>query len=293
MTVPEDSYRLTPQALEEALRRHAPDQEKQKILVLNYPCNPTGHSFSAGQLKELAKVARENNVVILSDEIYALVSFRGQEHHSIAEFYPEGTIVTTGLSKDRSLGGFRVGVMLLPEGEQKLLSALLSLGSETWSCVSAPIQYAALEAYTTDPEMVGYIRDCAAIHELVTKYVHRRVREMGVRCPSPHGAFYLFPDWNEYGNRLRGRGVATSKDLAEELLKRWRVASLPGSAFGMPPDNLCIRIATVDYDGEAALKRFTEDRAGAEGDPEGFVASAAPRVAAACDQLERFTASIH
>ncbi|MFX0093783.1 MAG: pyridoxal phosphate-dependent aminotransferase [Candidatus Hodarchaeota archaeon] len=291
-TLPENSYRLTPDTLEKTVSQYVPDRQKQKILLLNYPCNPTGHSFSAAQLKDLASVARDLNIIILSDEIYALISYQGQKHHSVAEFYPEGTLVTGGLSKDRSLGGFRLGVMLLPEGEKALLRAVLSIGSESWSCAAAPIQYAALEAYKTSPEIVNFIKDCTAIHEIITRYVHRRIEEIDIRCPPPQGAFYLFPDWNEYQETLVKKGIISSNDLATTLIKEWNVATLPGSEFGMAPDNLCIRIATVDYDGAATLKKFLENRKDVENDPELFIHSVAPRIVEACNQFEKFTDSI-
>ncbi len=291
-TIPEDSYRLTPEAFEQSLQQNTQNPSDQKVLLLNYPCNPTGHSFSAEQLKALAKVARDYNVIVLSDEIYGLVSFKGQEHHSIAEFYPEGTLVTGGLSKDRSLGGFRVGVMLFPEDEQSLLTSICSIGSETWSCVAAPIQYAAIQAYQTTPEILDYIRDCANIHELATRYVYKQIHEAGIRCPPPQGAFYLMPDWNEHQKVLKGMGITTSKELAEQLLKKWNVASLPGSEFGMPVENLCIRIATVDYDGEEALTFFRGNREQAFEKPDEFVKSIAPRLVAACNQIKGFNSLI-
>jgi len=112
VTSSNNSYRLEPEKLENALREHSHDKDQQKVLVLNYPCNPTGHTFTAQELKELADLAREFNVIVVSDEIYALTHFRDQEHHSMAKFYPEGTLVTSGLSKDRSLGGYRLGTLL-------------------------------------------------------------------------------------------------------------------------------------------------------------------------------------
>jgi aspartate/methionine/tyrosine aminotransferase len=84
-------------------------------------------------LKELAGIARKHKVVVLSDEIYALLTYRGHEHHSIAEYYPEGTLVTGGLSKDRSAGGFRVGVIILPPKEHELRDAMLTIASNIWS----------------------------------------------------------------------------------------------------------------------------------------------------------------
>jgi len=291
-TKPGDSYRLTPDAFLNALQNYASDLKKQKILLLNYPCNPTGHSFSTSQLWELASIAREHNVIIISDEIYALLSFHEQDHHSIAEFYPEGTIITGGLSKDHSMGGYRVGVMLLPADEPDLMRVLLSIGSETWSCVSAPIQFAALEAYRLDPRIQNYIKDCTAIHELVTKYVHHKIVDMGIRCPAPQGAFYLFPDWNKWRKTLSTKGVTNSVALAEMLLREWNVASLPGSAFGMPANNLCIRIATVDYDGANAIAQFKKNRRQAWKEPNQFVPSIAPQLVKACEQIGKFTESL-
>jgi aspartate/methionine/tyrosine aminotransferase len=243
-------------------------------------------------LKELADVARNNNVQVLSDEIYALLSFQDHNHYSIAEFYPEGTIITGGLSKDRSAGGFRVGVILLPNQEHELLKAILSVASNTWSCVAAPIQYAAIEAYRPTPEIVQYIKDCTSIHELVTRSGHQKLTSHSIRCPRPQGAFYLFPDWNNYRNALKQRGIATSADLASTLLKKWNVACLPGVDFGRRADDFSIRVATVDYAGEYALERFRADPKKAWLNPEEFTKEIAPRLIDGCSQLGGFTDSL-
>ena len=293
VTNSKNSYRLEPELLANTLHQNAPDPSQQKILVLNYPCNPTGHSFSAQQLKDLVDVARENNVIILSDEIYALTHFKDQEHNSIAKFYPEGTLITGGLSKDRSLGGYRLGALLLPEGENQLLHTILALGSEIWSCVSAPIQYAGIEAYRTDTGIVEYIQDCASIHEAVTKYVYHRIQTMGLSCPSPQGAFYVFPDWNQHRETLGAKGITTSDELAHHLLENYHVSSLPGSEFGMPAEDLCLRFATVDYKGDLALEIFLKDRDSLVENPDQFVVSVAPSVVEGCNQLEHFTSQLN
>ncbi len=293
VTHSEDSYRLQPDLLELALRAHSPDRNQQKVLALNYPCNPTGHTFSSQELRELSDVAREYNVVIVSDEIYALTHFREHKHHSIAKFYPEGTLITGGLSKDRSLGGYRLGTLLIPPNEKQLLRSILAVGSEVWSSVSAPIQYAGIEAYRTDTKLVDYMRDCAMVHEMVTKYTYQRIHDMGVSCPCPQGAFYLFPDWNSKKEALQKEKVTTSSELAKHLLKNWFLASLPGSEFGMPPDDLSLRLATVDYDGASAIEAFRRRRKSAIKNPEGFVQSIAPSVVEGCNQLERFTSQLN
>jgi aspartate aminotransferase len=292
VTHSENSYRLEPELLELALRAFSPERDQQKVLVLNYPCNPTGHTFSAQELREITEVAREYNVIVLSDEIYALTHFRDQEHHSIAEFYPEGTLISSGLSKDRSLGGYRLGTLLMPPDEKQLKRSILAVGSEIWSSVSAPIQYAGIEAYRTDTKLVDYMRDCAIVHELVTRYAYQRIHDMGVSCPYPQGAFYLFPDWNSRKEALQKKGVTTSNELAQHLLKNWFLASLPSSEFGMPPDDLSLRLATVDYDGSLAYKTFKKKRRYTIKNPKEFVESIAPSVVEGCNQLERFTAQL-
>ena len=287
-----NGYRLTPEVLEKAVEEYPTYRGKQKILLMNYPCNPTGITYTESQLKEIATVARDNDFVVLSDEIYAPLTYEGVKHHSFAKFYPESTLVTGGLSKDHSAGGYRLGVMLLPEAEKDLKSTMLAIGSNTWSCVAAPIQYAAIEAYSENPEIDQYRRDCTSIHELVTKEIHRRIISQGIACHPPQGAFYLFPNWNDYRAGLKRQGIHTSSDLTSELLNTWNVACLPGSDFAMPRTDLGARLATVDYDGEAALQRFKSDTTWALKNPIAFVEKVAPRLVSACEQLGEFTSSL-
>ncbi|MBD3192625.1 MAG: aminotransferase class I/II-fold pyridoxal phosphate-dependent enzyme [Candidatus Heimdallarchaeota archaeon] len=291
-TTSDVNYRLTPEVLLAALEKFGKKKDKQKLLLLNYPCNPTGQSYSKKSLKALVDVARDNNIQIISDEIYGLITFDNQQHHSIAKFYPEGTITIGGPSKDRSLGGYRLGVMIIPKDNANLMKAIISIGSEIWSCVPAPIQHAGIAAYDTHKEMQKYIRTCTTIHEIITKYVHLQLKRSNIRCPAPQGAFYLFPDWNFYQEELREKGIYTSDELVTTLLQNWNVATLPGTAFGMPPEYLALRIATVDYNGEACLKHFIQNMESAKSNPDAFIGNVAPRIKQACKQLLAFTESL-
>ncbi len=283
----EDGYLITKTGLEEVMEGFpASKKAKQGILLINYPCNPTGTTFSKDRLKEIADFARENEIIVISDEIYGLITFKGIKHHSIAHEYPEGTIVTGGLSKHQSLGGFRLGVALIPKGEKEFLETLLSIGSETWSCASAPIQYAAIAAYSEDPSNDQFIRDCAGVHEIVTKYVHSRLVEIGIKCPEPMGAFYLFPDFKPFAKNLEKANVRTDEELCKDLLEKVSVAMLPGMDFGMSKEELFTRIATVDYDGKTALDTYLESMEKWKTDRETFVETACPNVVAACNQIE-------
>ncbi len=290
---PESSYLLTPSLLEASLEKIDLDTSRQKLLLLNYPNNPTGQSYTKEQLKELVPILRKNNIIVISDEIYSLVSYNCQEHHSLVEYYPEGTIITGGISKDRSLGGYRLGVLLLPKGNDDVKKSILSINSEIWSSASSPIQHAAIDAYSPDEEILGHIQICTRIHEMMTNYVYNRLIEAAISCVSPKGGFYLFPDWNDKKEILKRMDITTSKQLAEFLLEKYNLASLPGSEFGMPKNNLCLRLSTVDYDGSLVLNEYRERASKIDKNPLKFVNEFAPNLVVSCDILKEFTSSLN
>ena len=291
-TSPESSYLLTPSALLASLEKISLDLSRQKVLLLNYPGNPTGQSYSKEQLKELVPILRRNNVIVISDEIYSLISYNGQDHHSLAEYYPEGTIITGGFSKDRSLGGYRLGVLLLPKRNDDVKRSILSIVSEIWSSASSPIQYAAITAYKPDKELIKYIQICTRIHKMMTNFVYNQLKEAGISCISPKGGFYLFPDWNDKKEELKRMGLTTSKKLDKFLLIKYNLATLPGSEFGMPKRNLCLRLSTVDYDGSLVLNEYKERASTIDKNPLEFVNEFAPNLVIACDIFEKFTSSL-
>ncbi|PWI46531.1 aminotransferase class I/II [Candidatus Heimdallarchaeota archaeon B3_Heim] len=292
-TSPESSYLLTPSSLLSSIEKTTLDLSRQKLLLLNYPNNPTGQSYSKEQLKELVPILRKHNIIVISDEIYSLISYNNHEHHSLAEYYPEGTIITGGFSKDRSLGGYRLGVLLLPKRNDDVKRSILSIISEIWSSASSPIQYAAITAYKPDKELIAYIRTCTRIHSLMTNYVYNRLTEAGISCVSPKGGFYLFPDWNDKKEMLKKMDLTTSKKLAKFLLKKYNLATLPGSEFGMPKKNLCLRLSTVDYDGKLVLDEYTERASTIDKNPLDFVNEFAPNLRGACGILKEFTMSLN
>ena len=142
-TRPENGWRLTSEDLEELCKE---DKTRPRIVILNYPSNPTGGSYSPTELKAIAQVARANGVILLSDEIYGELHHAGK-HDSIARFYPEGTIISSGLSKWCGAGGWRLGTFIFPPGLRWLLDAMANVASETYTSTSAPIQYAAVRAF--------------------------------------------------------------------------------------------------------------------------------------------------
>jgi aspartate/methionine/tyrosine aminotransferase len=202
--------------------------------------------FPAADAEQIALWARDEGVTILSDEIYAELAHGWRAHTSPARFYPEGTIVTGGMSKAFSAGGWRLGYAALPAtaAGEELIAAVRSLAGEIWSSAATPIQQAAAIAFTFDETMERFVRRSARIHAHAAARLHAALVAAGVRCPQPAGAFYLYPDFAAWRDQLATHGVTTSADLANHLLAEWEIATLPASDFGEAPEALRLRLAT-------------------------------------------------
>ena len=244
-----DHWRLTAEALQIVCEK---DPGRPRIVILNYPANPTGRTYSITELEKLAEVAQENQVILLADEIYAELHHDGQ-HCSIAKFYPEGTIISSGLSKWCGAGGWRLGTFVFPENLRKLLNALSAVASETYTSTSAPIQYAAVRAFQGGIFIERYLWNTRRILKALGNYLVNRLKSAGIDVPTPQGAFYLFPDFKKYRKKLAHKKIKTSRDLCEKLLMEAGVAILPGEVFGRPPEELTARLSYVDFDGARAL----------------------------------------
>lgn len=245
----EDGWRLMPEQLE---RLCAEDPGRPRVVILNYPANPTGGSYVTDELKDLARVARTNRVVLLSDEIYGELHFQGR-HVSIARFYPEGTIVSGGLSKWAGAGGWRLGTFLFPRSLRWLLDAMAAAASETYTSTCAPMQHAAVRAYQGGLAIETYLQSSRRILSSLARRCRERLGRAGAVVARPKGAFYLFPSFEPLAQRLAERGITTSDALCARLLDEVGVATLPGSDFGRPPEELTARLALVDFDGAKAL----------------------------------------
>ena len=270
----------TAEQLEELCRE---DPRRPRILVLNYPCNPTGRTFSTEELEDLARVAREHHALILSDEIYGKLHHR-DKHVSIARFYPEGTIFSGGLSKWCGAGGWRLGLFVFPPALRWLQEAMAAVGTETYTSTSAPIQYAAIQAFREGPEIERYLAQSRSVLAALGNLLARRLADAGAAVLPPEGAFYLFPDFSPLRERLEGRGIRTSVEMCRSLLEDTGVATLPGSDFGQPPKELTTRLAYVDFDGARALAAAEKVRAGEPLD-EMFVRRYCGRVVDAVDRM--------
>ncbi|MFS0861292.1 aminotransferase A [Fredinandcohnia sp. 179-A 10B2 NHS] len=205
-----NGFRLTAALLKEHLTANT------RCIVLPYPSNPTGVTLSEEELKEIASLVEGKDIFILSDEIYSELVYEGQ-HHSIAKFLPEQTLVINGLSKSHSMTGWRVGFIFAPE---YITKHMLKVHQYNVSCVSSISQRAALEALTNGIDDADIMKK-----EYLQRrdYVYNRLQLMNIDVVKPNGAFYLFPSITRFGE--------SSFDFAMTLVKEAGVAVVPGSAF--------------------------------------------------------------
>ena len=211
----ENDFRLTKEQLEAAIT------PKTKLLVLPYPNNPTGAVMEREDLEEIAEVIRAHDLFVLSDEIYAELTYvEGQEHVSIASLpdMKERTIVINGFSKSHAMTGWRLGYAC---GPHVILEQMLKIHQFAIMCAPTNSQYAAIDALKNGDEDVAMM--CGQ-YDARRRYLMYAFKEMGLDCFEPFGAFYVFPCIRVFG--------MTSDEFATKLLMTEKVAVVPGSAFG-------------------------------------------------------------
>jgi len=217
-------------------------KNKNLLLFLNSPNNPSGTVCK--NLNEIAKVAKKNKLIILSDEIYSHLTFE-KKYKSISNFYPEGTIVSTGLSKWCGAGGWRIGFFAIPKELKELKNSIKILCSESFTSVSAPIQYAAIKAYNDDHS--SYIENVKKILFCAGTYVYENLKSNVINISKPEGGFYLFPEF------INAKFSSSAK-MCRDILNKTGVALLPGSDFGLDEKKMIARLSYTDFDGSNFLK---------------------------------------
>jgi aspartate aminotransferase len=244
-----NKWKLTP----EQLVAHCKDDPiKPRIVILNYPSNPSSVTYSIEELKKIAAVAKKYKIILLSDEIYGELHHEGK-HVSIARFYPEGTIISSGLSKWCGAGGWRLGSFVFPSNLRWLLNSMAAVASETFTATSAPIQYAAISAFKGGIKIQNYLANSRNILKKLGNYITDELIKTGVYVVYPEGGFYVFPDFSAFKDKFNSFGINTGKELCEKLLEETGVAILPGIVFGRPENELTARIAYVDFNGTKVM----------------------------------------
>ncbi len=213
-TKAENDFKVTPEELREKIT------PKTKVLILPYPCNPTGAIMERDDLEKIAEVLRGTDIIVISDEIYAQLTFGGKPHVSVAEIdgMKERTVVVNGFSKTFSMTGWRLGYAC---GPAPLVKQITKIHQFAIMCAPTTSQYAAIEALTNCDEDV---------EEMKRQYNMRRrlmvagFNKIGLECREPKGAFYAFPS-------IKSTGMS-SDEFCEKLLYSKNVAVVPGTAFG-------------------------------------------------------------
>ena len=234
--------------------------KKQYILILNSPNNPTGAVYSSEEYKALAVASRKYNLIVFSDEIYSQINFSATFSASIFNDYPEKTIVFGGLSKVFSAGGYRLGFMRLPNAFEIYQNTYKALFSETFSCVSSPVQFAALKAYEYQQDLQKHVSDSSFILKNVSKYIYKEFSDISIECTKSQGAFYMTIGFNQFKTQISKLGIYTNIDLATYVLEKYKVAMLPGVDFGFEKEELFFRVAFVDFDGEKVMKMYQNEK---------------------------------
>lgn len=210
----ENEFRLTKQELLDAIT------DKTKVLILPFPNNPTGAIMSRENLEEIAQVIIEKDIFVISDEIYSELTYSGEDHISIASLPGmwERTVLINGFSKAYAMTGWRLGYTCAP---RLILDQMLKIHQFAIMCAPTTSQYAAVDALQNGDEDVSKMRES---YNQRRRYVVKRLRDMGLDCFEPYGAFYVFPSIKRLG--------MTSDEFAETLLREEKVAVVPGTAFG-------------------------------------------------------------
>ncbi len=217
--------------------------KKTKLIVMNSPCNPTGGVYGRETLKEIADLAIDKNILVLTDEIYEKIIY-GKEHISIGSMdgMQDLTITVNGFSKAYAMTGWRLGYVSAPK---EIYEQMLKLHSHSVSQATSFVQYAGIAALQGDQTCVDdMVREFRARRDLLV----RGLNSLGIKCASPDGAFYAFADVSEYGS---------GEKVAELLLNKVFIATTPGAAFGEAGnDFIRISYATSQERIREALRRM-------------------------------------
>lgn len=246
-----NDFKITPEQLKAAIT------PKTKAVVINSPSNPTGMIYTAEELKALGDVCLENNILIVSDEIYEKLVYGDNKHVSIAQLSPElknQTIIINGLSKSHSMTGWRIGYAA---GDSKIIKAMTNLASHSTSNPTSIAQYGAIAAYNGTQEPVAVMKQ--AFEDRLNRIYEQLIEIPGFTCVKPQGAFYLFPNAKKAAEMA---GFENVDEWVKALLEEEKVALVPGSGFGAP-ENVRLSYATsIDLlEGAVArIKRFMENK---------------------------------
>ncbi len=223
------------------------NKEKKYLMILNSPNNPSGQVCK--NLNEISEIIKKYKITALSDEIYSELTFN-ENYESLANYCPDNVIVSNGLSKWCGAGGWRLGYFVIPEKLNQLKNSMKVLASETFSAVSAPIQYAAITAF--NKAHIDYVSKSKKILKAIGEYVYNNLKSNNVIMNKPMGGFYLMPEF-------LNKKYNSSAEMCTDILNKKGVAILPGSDFGFSKDRMISRLSYTDFDGKNFMTKINLD----------------------------------
>jgi len=269
-------------------------QDRQKILILNNPHNPTGLLQDRLELEEIADVCRDQNITVISDEIYAQTTYDFSKFVSMGKIYPEGTFVTNGLSKSHAAGGYRLGYVIFPQHAVDLKRQFKKILATEYTAVSTPIQHAAVAGFEISKEMDEYFDVTRSIHHIMGEYTYHALSAIeGIKTTKPDATFYLLADFNAFATELQKVKINTSQKLSEALIVHpYHTAIVGGDSLVLERTDFSARIAYVDYDGAKVYQNYLDNKPKSPSERVEFVKNNAPKVVAGIEMICRFFANL-
>lgn len=283
--------KINPKDLEHLiLRLH----DRQKILILNNPNNPTGLVYSRLELEEIADVCRTYDVVVISDEIYAMTTYDMRQFASMAEIYPEGTFVTNGISKSHAAGGYRLGYVIFPETVPDILPSFKKILATEYTSTSTPIQHAAIAAFEESGELDEYFNTARSIHQIMGEYTYNTLLEIdGMTATRPESTFYLLASFNHFTPDFNAKKITTSQQFSESLIVHpYHTSIVGGDSLVLERTDFSARLAFVDYDGAQAMRDYLSQKPNTASEKTEYINRCAPRLVAGLQMLKRYISDL-
>ena len=265
-------------------------QDRQKILILNNPHNPTGLLYDRLELEEIADVCRDQNITVISDEIYAQTTYDFTKFVSMGKIYPEGTFVTNGLSKSHAAGGYRLGYVIFPQHAVDLKIQFKKILATEYTAVSTPIQHAAVAGFEISKDIDEYLEITRNIHRIMGEYTHNALSSIkGIKTTKPDATFYLLADFNAFATDLQKIKINTSQKLSESLIIHpYHTAIVGGDSLVLERTDFSARIAFVDYDGSKVFQNYLDNKPKSASDKLEFVKNNAPKLVDGINMIKLF-----
>ncbi|MDQ3733253.1 MAG: pyridoxal phosphate-dependent aminotransferase [Actinomycetota bacterium] len=246
-----------PALLDDALHRAQARGARPGVLVLTIPDNPTGTVAWPSDVEAVCMIAERHGLAIIVDEIYAELCHDGSAPR-VSHYLPDRTVVTSGLSKSLSLGGWRIGFARSPASDwgQQLIRDLTGVASEIWSSLASPMQVVAGHVLNDPADILEHIAAARRLHARIASAVYDEFMQAGAICRRPQAGFYLYPDFEPVKAALGSQGIRTSTELARTMLDRHGIAVLSGHAFGESDMTLTVRVATSLLYGTTTEERW-------------------------------------